>query len=178
MDDFLRKLQLIKDITIQLPISKIDFIQKFRNHVDQSDLGFSPFEVFESSRNEYKGNISNNIFELKKRRKLFDTNYSFAKVIGQFSENSNHLNINAEIRGFRKRMLFLVGMLLLFYSIFIIASFFTPSGDSGPGAYFFLPFILFHMSLMLGIPYFIIRRSVKRMIYDLERDLHYWATKN
>ncbi|PTT08638.1 hypothetical protein DBR27_07290, partial [Flavobacterium sp. HMWF030] len=76
MDAFLRKIQLIKDINIQLPVSKIDFIQKFRNNVDESDLSFVPFEVFQSSNNEYKGNISNNEFELKKRRKLFDTNYS------------------------------------------------------------------------------------------------------
>ncbi|WP_426484175.1 hypothetical protein [Flavobacterium sp. 2] len=178
MDNFLRKLQLVKDITIQLPVSKLDFIQKFRNHVDESDLGFVPFEAFQSSRNEYKGNISNNSFELKKRRKLFDTNYSFAKVTGHFSENNNQLNINAEINGFRKRMLLFAGVLIMFYSIFIIGSLFIPDEKSGPVAFVFIPFILFHMSLMLGVPYFIIRRSVKKMIYDVERDLHYWVTKN
>jgi hypothetical protein len=33
------------------------------------------------------------------------------------------------------------------------------------------------MAFMLGIPYLIMRRSVKRMVYDLERDFHYWVTK-
>jgi hypothetical protein len=177
MNDFLRKIHLVKDISIQLPVSKVDFIQKFRNNVDESDLGFVPFEVFQSSRNEYKGNISNNSFELKKRRKLFDTNsYSFAKVTGHFTEDDNRVNIKAEINGFKKRMIFFLGIMIIFYSIFLIGSFFS-AGDN-PAPFFFLPFILIHMSLMFGIPYFIIRRSIKRMTYDLERDLHYWVTKN
>jgi hypothetical protein len=62
MDNFLRKINLIKDITIQLPVSKTEFIQKFRNNVDESDLGYVPFEVFQSSTNEYKGNIGNKYF--------------------------------------------------------------------------------------------------------------------
>jgi len=176
MNDFLRKIHLVKDISIQLPVSKIDFIQKFRNHVDESDLGFVPFEALQSSRNEYKGNISNNYFELKKRRKLFDTNYSFAKVSGTFKEDNNQLNISAEINGFRKRMLVFLGIALLFYSIFLFSSIFL--SENNAITFFILPFLLFHMSLMLGIPYFIVRRSVKRMIYDLERELHYWETKN
>jgi len=176
MNDFLRKIHLVKDISIQLPVSKIDFIQKFRNNVDQSDLSFVPFEVFQSSRNEYKGYISNNYFELRKRRKLFDTNYSFAKVSATFNEDNNNLNINAEINGFRQRMFFFLGIAILFYSIFFFAVLFSPDNNTLP--FFMLPFLLFHMSLMLGIPYFVIRRSVKRMIYDLERDLHYWVTKN
>lgn len=176
MNDFLRKIHLVKDISLQLPVSKIDFIQKFRNNVDQSDLSFVPFEVFQSSRNEYKGNISNNAFQLRKRRKLFDNNYTFAKVTGKFSEDNNQLNVNVEINGFRKRMLLILGIMVMFYSIFLVFSLFLSGDNSAP--FFFLPFILIHMSLMLGIPYFVIRRSVKRMIYDLERDLHYWVTKN
>lgn len=176
MNDFLKKIHLVKDISIQLPVSKMEFIQKFRNHVDQSDLSFVPFEVFQSSKNEYKGYISNNYFELRKRRKFFDTNYSFAKVRATFNEDNNQININAEINGFRKRMLFFLGIAIVFYSIFLFASLFLGSDSTVP--FFILPFLLFHMSLMLGIPYFVIRRSVKRMIYDLERDLHYWVTKN
>jgi pilus assembly protein TadC len=175
MEDFLRKIHLVQDISIQLPISKIDFIQKFRNNVDESDLSFVPFEVFESSKNEYKGNILNNSFEFKKRRKFFNNNYSFAKVTGTFKEDHNLLIVNAEINGFKKRMLLFLGIMILFYLISIFSSIFLP-GENPP--FIFFPFLLFHMSLMIGIPYFVIRRSVKRMVYDVERDLHYWVTKN
>lgn len=176
MTDFLRKIHLVKDISIQLPVSKTEFIQKFRKHVDQFDFSFVPFEVFQSSKNEYKGYISNNNFALRKIRKLFDTNYSFAKVTGEFSEKDNLLNINAEINGFRTRLFFIFGIALMFYSIFIFVAIFLPGDNAAP--FFVLPFLLLHMSLMFGIPYLVIKRSVKRMIYDLERDFHYWVTKN
>ena len=71
MNDYLKKIKLAQEINIELQISKSDFTKKFRENVDESDLGFEPFEVFTSSKNEYKGNIENNRFELKKRRKLF-----------------------------------------------------------------------------------------------------------
>ncbi|MEO6175877.1 MAG: hypothetical protein ABIP27_12070 [Flavobacterium circumlabens] len=173
MNNFLRKVNLIKDITIQLPITKTEFIQKFRNYVDESDLGYVPFEVFQSSTNEYKGNIQNNTFELKKRKKIFDTNYSFAKVIGELTQENDQLTINVEIFGFRKRMLIFVVIILLFYLVFFLGS--VSNGDVFP--FFIFPFLLIHMSLMLVIPYFVIRRSVNRMAYDLERDFHYWVTK-
>ena len=174
MDNFLRKINLVKDITIQLPVSKIDFIQKFRNNVDESDLGFVPFEVFQSSRNEYKGNIDGSAFELKKRRRLFDTNYSFAKVTGSLIEKDDKLIIDAEILGFKKRMIIFFAFIIFFYLI-AFAGMMLGSDDI---PFFVLPFLLIHMSIILGIPYFVIRRSVNRMVYDLERDFHYWVTKN
>lgn len=174
MDNFLRKINLIKDITIQLPISKTEFIQKFRNNVDESDLSYVPFEVFQSSKNEYKGYIGNNIFELKKRKKIFDTNYSFAKVIGELTQENNELTIDVEIFGFRKRMLIFAVFILLFYLIFFVGAI----SNSSDFPFFMFPFLLIHMFIMLIIPYFVIKRSVNRMAYDLERDFHYWVTKN
>ncbi|KOP36269.1 MULTISPECIES: hypothetical protein [unclassified Flavobacterium] len=173
MDNFLRKINLVKDITIELPVSKIDFTEKFRNNVDESDLGFVPFEAFQSSKNEYKGNIDGSAFELKKRRRLFDTNYSFAEVTGSLIERNEKLIIDAEILGFKKRMIIIFAFIVLFYLIFIAGMI-----SVGDDTFIFLPFLLIHMSIMLGIPYFIIRRSVNRMAYDLERDFHYWVTKN
>ncbi|WP_291145408.1 hypothetical protein [Flavobacterium sp. UBA7680] len=174
MNNFLRKIKLVKDITIQLPVSKIDFIQKFRNNVDESDLGYVPFEVFQSSRNEYKGNIENNSFDLKRRKRLFDTGYSFAKVNGNLIQENDKLVIDAEIIGFRKRMIIFFAFIVFFYLIAFTGMILT--GDNV--SLIFLPFLLFHMSIMLGIPYFVIRRSVNRMAYNLERDFHYWVTKN
>lgn len=175
MNTFLRKINLIKDINIELQISKIDFTKKFRENVDESNLGFEPFEVFTSSKNEYKGTIENNGFELKKRRKIFDTNYSFAKATGQFVQETDQLIIKTEISGFQKKMLVFLGFFLLFYIIMFSSFLFS---DTGSAPLFVLPFLIFHMAFMLGIPYFVMRRSVKRMVYDLERDFHYWATKN
>jgi hypothetical protein len=175
MNNFLRKINLIKDINIELQISKIDFTKKFRENVDESNLGFEPFEVFTSSKNEYKGTIENNGFELKKRRKLFDTSHSFAKATGKFTQETDKLIIKTEVNGFQRKMIFFLGFFLLFYAIFFSVFLFT---DTGGATFFVFPFLVLHMTFMLGIPYFIMRRSVNRMTYDLERDFHYWVTKN
>lgn len=175
MNTYLKKLDLIQEIEIELLISKSDFTRKFRENVDESDLGFEPFEVFTSSKNEYKGNIENTGFALKKRRKLFDSNYSFAKATGTLVQETDKLIAKTEISVFQKKMLFFVGFLLFFYAIFLSSIFL--SDDNFP-KFFILPFLLFHAALMLGIPYFMMKRSVKRMAYDLERDFHYWVTKN
>lgn len=175
MTNFLRKINLIQDLNFNLNVSKIDFIKKFRDNVDESNLGYEPFEVFKSSSNEYKGNIYNNNFELKKRKKFFDTRYSFAKAEGILIEENQQLNIKVEINGFKKRMILFFGMMIIFYLIFISGSFFL---DNNEVPVFVLPFLVIHMAIMMGIPYFLIKRSVTKMAYDLERDFHYWVTKN
>jgi hypothetical protein len=176
MTNFLRKINLIQDLNFKLNVSKIDFTTKFRDNVDESNLGYEPFEVFKSSSNEYKGNIYNNNFELKKRRKFFDTSYTFAKAEGILIEENQQLNIKVEINGFKKQMILFFGMMIIFYLIFICGSLFFE--DKNPLPVVVLPFILLHMCLMLGLPYFLIKRSVTRMAYDLERDFHYWVTKS
>lgn len=176
MTDLLYKLKLIQDLNFKLNVSKTDFIKKFRDNVDESNLGYEPFEVFQSSTNHYKGNIYDNYFELKKRRRFFDTRYSFAKATGQLVEENEQLNIEIEINAFKKRMIIFFGFLCAFYLIFIIGFIFAQEMSSV--SLFFLPFILIHMCIMFGIPYFMIRRSVKTMAYDLERDFHYWVTRN
>lgn len=178
MSDFLRKLKLIENTTIELNISKMDFIKKFRANVEYSDLNFTPFEGFEafsSSRFEYKGNATDRGFILKKRRKLFDTNYSFAKATGKFIEHTDKLVIETEINSFRRIMYVFLAFIILFDTFFIIGAIF---GGNNVLPFFIFPFILIHALFMIGIPYFVMRRSVKRMIYDLERDFHYWVTKN
>ena len=177
MNHFLQKLKLIEITSIELTISKADFIKKFRENVEYSNLNFTPFEGFEafsSSRFEYKGNITDREFALKKRRKLFDTNYSFAKATGSFQESFDKLIIKTEINAFRKKM----GFFLIFILLFDILILTGVSLGSSSFPFFIFPFILLHAGLMIGIPYFVMRRSVKRLIYDLERDFHYWVTKN
>lgn len=174
MTNFLRQINLIQDLSFKLNVSKIDFIKKFRENVDQSNLSFDPFEVFQSSSNHYKGNIYNNNFELQKRKKFFDTNYPFAKATGIFTEENEQLDIRVEINGFRKRMIIFFGFISIFYLIFFAGFFFA--NDTIP--FFVLPFLLIHMAFMFGLPYFFIKRSVSKMAYDLERDFHYWIIKN
>lgn len=174
MKDFLIKIHLIEDLIIEIPVSKNDFITAFKKNVDYSNLSFgnSLFEAFESSKNNYKGHIDNQRFKIRKRRKFFDTNRSYTVCEGTITEQINGILIKAELVGFNKKWLFLIPLLLLFYTIFL---FNFALIDDTPN--FFVIFIVIHAMLMFGIPYFLIRNSIKSTRYNLECDFHYWVSK-
>ena len=133
------------------------------------------FEALTSGKNEYKGTIDHHFFKLRKRRRIFDTNRNFALAEGTMHEKDGKLVLETEIKGFHSMMKFFYAFILGFYLIFILGFTFTSffAKDSVP--LFVLPFIFIHALLMLGIPYFVMRRSVTRMKYELERDFHFWT---
>ena len=87
---------------------------------------------------------------------------------------NDKLNFKIEINAFRKIMFLFLGFILVFYAGFLCFFIF---GDAEI-PFFILPFLLVHSLFMIGIPYFLMRRSVKKMQYDLERDFHYWLVKH
>nr|WP_321235557.1 hypothetical protein [uncultured Psychroserpens sp.] len=177
MESFLRKIKLIDDMTTELSISKSEFIARLSALVEESSLGlFSDLgDVFSSNRAEYKGRVDYNGFKLKRKRRFFDTKINIAIVTGTYRQVADKLVIDSKIVGFKGVMIFFFLFILLFYLLFI-GTFLSNGIDSNMPT-FVLPFMLVHALFMFGIPYFIMRRSVKRFKYDLEREYHYIAAK-
>lgn len=176
MDNFLRKIKLLDHITIELNTHKTDFIKNFRDQVDDSDLSLSDsfFETLISSDNYYKGNIDDRVFRLRRRRKLFDTNSNFAISEGKMIEKSDKLILETDIKGFHTFMKLFYFFLIGIYSLVIIGLLLSFYNGKNTIPLFILPFLGIHALFMLGIPYFIMRRSVSRMKYELERDFNFW----
>ena len=176
MNKLLTKLKLLKESTIELPVEKYDFVSILKSHVDEKDLGyFSDMgDVFYSSDAEYKGRINSYGFELKKRRKFFDYNMNFALAKGHFNQQGDILQINMEINAFTNpiKLLFIIVPIFYLFSIVMIIA----QGEAETSMAI-IPLLLFHALFMFGIPYFIMRRSVNRMKYDLERDLYFMLKK-
>lgn len=177
MDNFLRKIKLIDSLTVELKGNKSDFIRKFRQNVEESDLSYSDsfFEVFKSSPNEYKGNIDNHVFALRRKAKLFDTNRNFAVVEGKMTEKSDKLILEADIKAIRKSMKFFFIFFILVFIIIITGAIIVPimtGKDALPLGV--LPFVFLYMLIIIAVPYFRTRRSITRMKYDLERDFAFW----
>ncbi|WP_299763851.1 hypothetical protein [uncultured Dokdonia sp.] len=175
MNTLLTKLNLLITTTIELPIEKYNFISIVNTSIDQSDLGyFSDMgDVFSSSKAEYKGHINSYGFKLKKKRKFFDYNMNLATAKGHFNQQGDTLKINMEINGFSNQMAPFFIIVPIFY-IFSITM--TLQGED-VASLAIIPFLLLHGLFMLGIPYFIMRRSVKRMQYELERDFYFMIKK-
>lgn len=171
MDDLLKRLKLIDNLTTSLQISKAEFVNSLNKITDEGNTGMmsDTFDIFSSSKNEFKGEITPHNFKIKRRRRLFDTNGNFAVANGTFSENNGQLTIETEINGFNNFFIFFYAFLIIFYCIFIFG-FLIGEDKEGLIA---IPFIIFHALFMFGIPYFLMRRSVKRLKYELEREFFY-----
>lgn len=175
MKEFLKRLKLIDNMTTTLPISKVEFVNRLNEITDSSSTGMmsDTFDVFSSSKNEFKGQVNVDGFKLKRRRRFFDTNMNFAVAQGIFSIDNDQLKVETEINGFKNFFILFYVFLIIFYSIFI----FGFIGSANGVEFIAIPFILIHGTIMFGLPYFIMRRSVKRMKYELEREF-FFLTKS
>lgn len=178
MNDLLKKLKLIQTLTTRVEMQQQDFVAKLREHVDEGSLGIfsDTFDVFSTTDNEFKGHVGPQDFKIKRRKKLFSGNANFAIAKGTFKQEYETLIIHTEINGFRKLFIPFFIFALIIYPTLVV-TFLSSDTDNGSGLAFALPFILIHGAFMFGLPYFIMRRSVKKMKYDLEREFHYMTKR-
>lgn len=181
MKEFLKKVKLIDYLTTEVPMEKNQFVSRFEKQVDHGSISpFSDmFDVFSSSKNEYKGHVNYNGFKIKRRRRFFDMNMNLAVATGSFQSKDNSLIISTEINGFHGMMIPFYIFITIFYLIFIFGfSFATFQGEASGEVFLGIPFILIHAAFMYGIPYFIMRRSTGRMKRELEREFFYMTKES
>jgi hypothetical protein len=178
MENILRKLKLISDFKIELEIEKGEFVEKLKSHVDPSEFGFlsNLSDLFSSSKNDFKGYVGRDYFELKRKRRFFDGNKNLATAKGTYSQNEKKLVLNIQTKGFSKSFIPFLIFVPIIYIIAIVFSIIASVNDQNI-PFFVLPFILFHGTLMLGIPYFVMRKSLKNMEKELEKEFFFLTKK-
>ena len=163
MKEFLKKIHVIEKMSMNLDIEKNDFISILRKKVDPRQSNF--FDLFSSSKNVYKGIVTNEAFEIKKK---FQKKTNLAKVKGEFSQDGNLLRIDMEITAFYGSMKFgFWGMIATILSMIILnlmlEDFYNDSFN------FYL--LLFLGCLpFLGFYYYLLRKYVKDMKSNIEKD--------
>ena len=182
MEELLRKLKLKDNITITVPIMKSDFVNQLRRNMDEGSTSttFAFTEAFSSSKKNYIGTISGNEFELRKRMRFFEANKGGAIAKGKMQQEGENLIIDVEVNGFKKSIIFFFIAITLFYVFFIgtigFATFMETESSNLP--FFVIPFILLHAVMMYCIPIYVIRKSVKNIKNDLEKDFFYFTKKD
>ena len=173
MKTFLKKIKLIENFSTELQIEKHDFVKSFRRHVDESSSGLIKdlLDAFSSSKNEFKGSVGINAFRIKRRKRFFDSSLPLVAE-GTYRQRGESLLIDAEISGASKMMISFCVFLLLFYLVALGSIIMKDDQDLRVAAVT-VPFLFIHAAFMFGIPYFMMRRSIKRMKHDLERELYY-----
>ncbi|MCB2408253.1 hypothetical protein [Hymenobacter lucidus] len=171
MTEFLQKLKLVDYFTAELEIEQAEFAGKLQKSVDKADIGmFSGIaDIFSASKNQFKGSVDGAGFRLKRKRKLFDTTRSLALAEGTFSQQDQLLVIATKVNGFSGMMIPYFIFLLIFYCLFV-GGFFLMASSTGRQVALMLPFVALHAAIMFGIPYFMMRRSVKQMKANLVRE--------
>ena len=178
MKDYLRKLKLLDHLTTDVEIQKNEFVSQLRKHVDEGGMGiFSDFfDVFSSSKNEFKRQVDYNGFKIKRRRWMFDFNNNLAVATGTYRQDGEKLIIETEINGFTGMMVPFCILLTVAYLVFFSVFLFTGVRYQ-EGIEFAFPFLFIHAAFMYGIPYFLMRRSTKRLKHELEREFYYMTKK-
>ena len=127
------------------------------------------FDIFSSSKNEFKGHVGFNDFRIRRRRRFFDTNMNMAIATGTFKETNSGLVIDTEINGFNDFFILFYGLLIVFYGVFAGMIAFSDQNTE----FFVYPFLLIHSLFMFLLPYLFMRSAVKRLKHDLEREFFY-----
>ena len=171
MKEFSRKIQLIQDFRITLPIDEDTFTDRFQDRVQESELGLlsDPFEQYSTKGPEYKGWISEGKFEMKLRRRMFSFNLGISRVHGTFREEGRELVVAGEINGFGNWLIPIYAITIGIYLLAIVL--FFASGETLEESLWPVPLLLLHAAFMMGIPYFFIRREVGRIKRDVEEGL-------
>ncbi len=169
MEKFLAKIGLFDKLNIGIPIQREKFVEILKSNVDQDQPYYS--EIFSSNKNIYKGTVTSNNFEFRRKRKLFDMKMNSTKCSGKFNQVNDKLEIEIAFDGFPRILILFFGMLILFYLAALI--FILIGGTSAFMLAMILPILAFHALFMLGIPYMMLKRSLQTTKYDLQRDLHF-----
>ncbi|MBK6282596.1 MAG: hypothetical protein IPF54_07960 [Draconibacterium sp.] len=179
MNHFLEKIKLIDHLRTELDIQKEEFVKILKSKVDEGDYGLliSGFDIFSSSKNEFKGYVDCDKFKIRKRRGFFDINLNIAIAKGSFIHDKDKLVITTDINSFSGIMIAFYSFAIFIYLMLIISFFASEFNEATTDDLLIIPFIIIHSTLMLGIPYLIMRSSTKRLKYDLEREFYYITKK-
>lgn len=179
MEDFLRKYKLIDEFTIELSIDKSDFVRRLRDTVDPGDIGIfsGAFEAWQSSNNIYKGEVTNQGFRLRRRKKFFQIDGRMQTVAtSTFTEKRDTLSIHTEVQSMYKKMIPVLGIAASIYLFAIVL--FLSVGPSH-SVLFFVPVILLaHAVFMFTLFYQILKHGVATLKRELEREFVFLANKS
>jgi hypothetical protein len=173
MENFLRKIGLIEEYSIEIPIPVDKLVVKMNEIVDED--GYEMFEMYSSSKNFYKGTVDSYGFKIKNRLTFSNAN-SKSVVYGSFESKSESTKIDIQIIGFYLFMKIFYCLLICFW-INSILIFFTNLNKLEDLDFALLPIMILFAFFSFIIPYYMMKSGVERMKHSLERDLYY-LTKN
>lgn len=177
MKQLLKRVGLIENFTIELPVSSAEFVKALSANIDEPAIDF--FEIPFPGEKIYKGTVRDNSFELRRRKKFIDRGSWLIKINGRFSQSDVNVKVDLELVAFHMAVVPLLAVWPLF-GLYIVAV--ALKGLFHVGEHFNdysvlgLPFLLTHASFVLSGPYYALRNGLHWAKYNIERDLPFMMT--
>jgi len=173
--NLLIKIGLIEFLKIELDVNKLKFFEIFRNNVDGSQSLI--FDLFSSSKNQYKGTVNIDGFQINHKLNFFDSNRSFVDLTGSIEQKDNKLLIETEINAFSRLISINIIMIFVIYLVILIS--YITIKIKGIAADLGIPFIIISLIFLFLflISYLFMKRSVTKIKYEFERDLYFMTKK-
>ncbi|AYA38038.1 hypothetical protein D3Y59_13905 [Hymenobacter oligotrophus] len=166
--DTLRKLKLVHDMVLSLPIEQEQFITRLASATEQrpSSPRYSAVEANYSFNREFTGNVGPDWFTIRRRARSFERNsLTLIKVEGAVLSAEDGCVVKLELNAFHPLFYALYGMLFIFYAFLVIQAL-----DSKPTL---LLVALLHASIFVVLPYLLMRRLLSKMKHYLEREFFF-----
>jgi hypothetical protein len=174
-DSFLRKIKLIEQFTIVIPLSSDALVEKWKAILFKDKIGF--FGDKFSSRSRFVAQIDSQ--EIKFRKDFRSMNKDKVSVSGKgsFTDLGNKTKIDIEIIGLDLMTKIFYIFIIIFFSTVFFSIFKSDFKVNNPNSEYALPLSLFFLILFIIFGYYMMRKSMMIMKYDLERELRNLADK-
>lgn len=172
MNSFYKKIGLFDRLNLEVEENKSELIEKLKKITYKANINHISlvFDTAIPTRFEYRGEISNNSFLIRRRNRFFDSNVLTPCIKGQFSEENNKTLISIEF--FPSKFHILGLFLLLFFLICILILIIDNNPNkSGEMIFIIIPLVIYISH------YFALKTSIKKSKYDFERELNFIAQK-
>jgi hypothetical protein len=170
--NILRKFGLLDNFKLELTISPQAFVDKLSKKTD--DYLPDVFENFTFNKKEYKGFITTEKFEIKKRKTFPVSFENYAEAFGEIKKKQDKLEIIVEVYSIQPYMTVigfgLTALILTTIAMGLFAIIFTTTTRGIHAFYAGLGMLTFE-TVFLGLPIMAMRWSVKNLKQDLEDEL-------
>jgi hypothetical protein len=178
MNEWLRKLGLQKEFTVELFISKSVFMELLQNQIHKPRSFFR--DLFNFHQKDYTGKVGESDFELKSNAWSNNSYANKLTIIGKVRKEGEKLCIEVTVPSHRQsRGILEIYSILLFifllipFTVFIFAWYFSIDTE-----FFNIIIWLFGFLVVLSISYFFTRQMIRELAEDFDRDIRRMVKEN
>ncbi len=175
VDSFLRKIKLIEQFSIVIPLSSVDLVEKWKAVLFKDKSGF--FGDKFSSKSQFVAQIDLQGFKCRKDFRSMNKDKVSVSANGYFTDLVNKTKIDIEINGLDLMTKIFFSFIVVFFAMLFFSKFKSDFKVNNPNSEYALPLSLFFLILFIIFGYYMMRKSMKIMKYDLERELRNLADK-